>query len=1152
MNRKLAYDYENKLVETIQYMVDNAVAAAPYDKTIQCTIVSCEDESTAKYKVRYQDAIFYAFGTDVDTVYSDNSNVYVLVPGNDFSREKTILGEVNKLGEGYMSLVDDEVLYFPIGGNIVTIGSEVDQSLFNLWTYTEDPEKPGSQLQVKEIPIIDSEATLEPGESWSQKIRIDNKTLKQNLAQASYIKLGANFSVNIPLEQQADLGNYGIIFTIKYKTNTGIEDEFIERTYSININDIVNNPYGLNSSLQSLFFQIDGKNFQEITGIKIYCKDFPNVKNHSSDPEVAALEYDITIKDFVINAYDKIDESKLNGPWVTIVFPDGNSFDDSDIGQSKNIRVNTYKGTEQINPKSNKLQYFWFVEDARVDPNDTHIVGNLDPDVTQDEQKTQTYFDAFYSKYGGYGWKCLNTYHIHIEEQDTGKIDEHGQKIFETIYLKEWDSRSDSLRIEEERLVAKETKYKCVVLYNEYLMSDVRTIINYNAKYDINLTTDTGETVFYFDTGDTTLSCSVEWNGSGTEPSGTKTYIWNKTNHLGEITYLNDVITENYKIYIVDIFNFATYTCFVYKDGIPIGHAAITITNSLESGGQYSLVITNGTQVYKYNEYGLAPNEGSTDEPIVIQPLGYILYDMLGKEVRHDIIADPGKEWLIPAEKSMLEFDLTEEEKSHYYNADGSDYTTEDEAAGKQKWYKKAIIEKGTNTEVALPYTIKDRYDYKCIYNTVRLRIKYQGSYFIAETNFVFTKEGENGTNGSEYFCRIVPNVNNINNIDTSKPLIIIDNDYNNANQDLKFCNNGKSISSSELSQSNILKAELWRNGKRVIGISGRSDNKIEGVSTENISYKLEWEFLQNQYRKNYIYDYAYLGNEKYTISGTTQAWKWVENKYYAGNTSNPSLTDNFYLGKIAESPFTYPFANAVYKESENGAWKTYYNAPALIAKCTFKYLADSKNKTSYYATYPLIWVKTTSGFRNSYPNCTFDLEGGFLNVIYAADGRKPQYHDDPFKIIIYNQNGENISDDFDFQWRNYGGLYEIPEGQNTKQWNLKEFLKETNYSNEQLSKNEKRYKPSDTYDGHCVNSIIECRISKGSGTGTLAIMQIPVHMMLNRYGHAALNDWDGNSISIDKNGNGVILAPQVGAGEKDENNGFTGVLMRKSKRGRS
>jgi len=48
---------------------------------------------------------------------------------------------------------------------------------------------------------------------------------------------------------------------------------------------------------------------------------------------------------------------------------------------------------------------------------------------------------------------------------------------------------------------------------------------------------------------------------------------------------------------------------------------------------------------------------------------------------------------------------------------------------------------------------------------------------------------------------------------------------------------------------------------------------------------------------------------------------------------------------------------------------------------------------------------------------------------------------------------------------------------------------------------------------------------------------------MLNRYELHQLNDWDGNSIKI-SDAEGYILAPQMGAGQKDSNNRFTGVLM--------
>ena len=45
----------------------------------------------------------------------------------------------------------------------------------------------------------------------------------------------------------------------------------------------------------------------------------------------------------------------------------------------------------------------------------------------------------------------------------------------------------------------------------------------------------------------------------------------------------------------------------------------------------------------------------------------------------------------------------------------------------------------------------------------------------------------------------------------------------------------------------------------------------------------------------------------------------------------------------------------------------------------------------------------------------------------------------------------------------------------------------------------------------------------------------------LNLYGNEAINNWDGTSIKIS---NGSILAPQIGAGSKNMENQFTGVLM--------
>ena len=49
--------------------------------------------------------------------------------------------------------------------------------------------------------------------------------------------------------------------------------------------------------------------------------------------------------------------------------------------------------------------------------------------------------------------------------------------------------------------------------------------------------------------------------------------------------------------------------------------------------------------------------------------------------------------------------------------------------------------------------------------------------------------------------------------------------------------------------------------------------------------------------------------------------------------------------------------------------------------------------------------------------------------------------------------------------------------------------------------------------------------------------------MYLNTYGNQAINGWDGTNLKLDES-SGTILAPQVGAGIKDNNGLFTGVVL--------
>lgn len=73
------------------------------------------------------------------------------------------------------------------------------------------------------------------------------------------------------------------------------------------------------------------------------------------------------------------------------------------------------------------------------------------------------------------------------------------------------------------------------------------------------------------------------------------------------------------------------------------------------------------------------------------------------------------------------------------------------------------------------------------------------------------------------------------------------------------------------------------------------------------------------------------------------------------------------------------------------------------------------------------------------------------------------------------------------------------------------------------------------------------------SGTGALKLIidennyiDYTVMMYLDPYGNENINGWDGTKINVDGENSTAILAPQVGAGVKDDNNTFTGMVMGK------
>lgn len=1014
---------EEKICQAIDIIVSKAIGEATYDKTIQAIVVSCVDEVAGKYKVKYQDSTFYAFSTNTEVHYSANTTVYVLVPGNDMSASKTILGAVNNLGTAMMSTaVPDEDKYEKLGGSVFS-----SNRTYGLSSYRKGVNGTYSLLLYHK--------DYQPVQNY---IDIDKEALLEYMKNAESIIFGGTIRTELLIEQQTR-GNYGMILALDFYDNA--TKSVVTRTYILDVDKMTGNPYKyIYGTRQTGIYDIDAKNFIEVEYVALFTSNFPNTK---SDEECVD---DIFINDMEFYCAKKLPEQALNGYYLSILTPSGSYFSKEDADTAKReLEAEVMVRGKKLPNSADGLSFYWFVEDASI-----------------------TAESIFYCPNGGPGWRCLNTYNV-TQRDDDGNI----------INI-EWIPTTYQWIVKKSDVLANQIIYKCAAVYDENLFENTVTLTNAGSIYNLSITSDLGQQ-FYFDVGYPTLTCFV----NNKENKNYK-YYWAVRNNVGtfqslhETTDLNtryndimaqyqkieddlragriypnaaqsqldalDILLEEYaetlridknkvyKINVSEITSFSTYQCTVYNENsLFIGTVAIVLTNSLELEGAYNLAINNGTFVYKYDEDGVAPTSDAAEHTIAIKPLTFTIYNNLGQPIADDVAQYADIQWQVPYEDTMIiipeEYEYVEDLENH------------------------VRIYKGL---LSLTYNIANRYDVSCVNNNIKLFVNYQGLNLFAVTNFTFVKDGENGTNGTDFVCRIVANTAD-NLVDY--PTVI------NGVWNFRPPSAGK-----------YLKVQLWHNENIIF------DSTQSGSSQEGKEVQVEWSILKNKYGYN--------------------------------NEDTSCFTINETSGLITYTGFN-------------------KSAPANIFKAKIVY-----DHVTYFATLPVI---TINNYDTSLYTVSLKYGSGFRYVTYTPDGRQPSYSNShPFEILVSKTidgfiEDISLSSQVTYSWEYQGTLIN----------SIRDINLQDGFTLTPTGKNQKWVVPADDYDGQCVNNGILVTI-KESGL-TIAEVHIPVHLMLNRYGLSYLNDWDGNSVQVDEDG-GFILAPQIGAGQKENDNSFTGVVMGKVK----
>lgn len=82
----------NSILESIQIISKHQIEKAEFDKTIQAEILNCIDKNIGYYRCNYKGAIINAYSSNLDIIYQKGNFVHILIPQNDTSKNKVILG----------------------------------------------------------------------------------------------------------------------------------------------------------------------------------------------------------------------------------------------------------------------------------------------------------------------------------------------------------------------------------------------------------------------------------------------------------------------------------------------------------------------------------------------------------------------------------------------------------------------------------------------------------------------------------------------------------------------------------------------------------------------------------------------------------------------------------------------------------------------------------------------------------------------------------------------------------------------------------------------------------------------------------------------------------------------------------------------------
>ena len=236
----------NSILSAIEIIVGKKIDGAAYDRAVVAQITGVIDSSIGKYKLQYQDSVMDALATG-NSEYAIGDKVYVLIPGNDITQERLILGATSgsRVSDSLANLIENN--YTIIGNGVCESSTEV----------------------LNNIKITDDFVVLYQYNESNNVIEIDQDTLRTYLQdQSNAILVSAEFLSQLS-EEDSKIGQYWLEYEVAFTDGT-------IKTYIFDFKHMFGDPYNFKVYKKQVaaFDDIDCDNFDHIESVKWIVKNF--------------------------------------------------------------------------------------------------------------------------------------------------------------------------------------------------------------------------------------------------------------------------------------------------------------------------------------------------------------------------------------------------------------------------------------------------------------------------------------------------------------------------------------------------------------------------------------------------------------------------------------------------------------------------------------------------------------------------------------------------------------------------------------------------------------------------------------------------------------------------------------------------------------